>query len=203
MVPKNDTGGGRETAFWILLFGSWIMLNSNAWPNQLLGAAGTAAFLALAFGSLGRFQAMGMHIADWSPVSRRYWFWSAGLGTLAGATAVAAAQLAGQRIRIADNWRVFALQVGLGPVLEEILFRGYLIRFGLWALRIEIQYAGIDRCGPVQCSPIRWGSRPPSANWLEGPCCDCRDGCRIWLHPHEDSLYGDGRTSTRFLQSRT
>ena len=129
------SGGGREIAFWLLLLGSWMMLNSPAWPNQLLGGLGSAAFLVLAFGSLGRLHAMGMEFAQWNAAPARYWLWATALGLAAGSAGLWVAHLAHSRIKVAENWRVFLLQVALGPVLEEVLFRGYLMRLLLWMLR--------------------------------------------------------------------
>jgi membrane protease YdiL (CAAX protease family) len=134
-VPKQSTAGRREIWFWILLLGSWMMLNSPAWPNQLLGGLGTAAFLCFAFRSLGKLQGMGMDFADWKPAPARFWLVTAALGGAAGCVGLGLASLAHERIGVAENWRVFLLQVALGSVLEEILFRGYLMRLLLLAFR--------------------------------------------------------------------
>jgi len=130
------SGGGREITFWLLLFGSWMMLNSPAWPNQLLGGLGTASFLVLAFASLGRLRAMGMEFADWRPAAGRFWAWAMAAGTAAGFGGISLAHLTHSRIKLAENWRVFLLEGALGPVLEEMLFRGYLMRLLFWMLRV-------------------------------------------------------------------
>jgi hypothetical protein len=43
--------------------------------------------------------------------------------------------LAHPRTGVAENWRVDLLQVALGPVLEGILFRGYLTWLLRWSLK--------------------------------------------------------------------
>jgi hypothetical protein len=35
-------------------------------------------------------------------------------------------------MRLGDNWKLIALQVTLGPVLEGVVFRGYLFALLLW-----------------------------------------------------------------------
>ena len=35
-------------------------------------------------------------------------------------------------MRLSDNWKLIVLQVTLGPVLEEVVFRGYLFAFLMW-----------------------------------------------------------------------
>jgi membrane protease YdiL (CAAX protease family) len=121
---RQRSGVGREISFWVLLFGSWMMLNSPVWPNQILGGFGTATFLVLTFSRLGRLQGMGREFVDWAPAQARFWSGAAALGVTAGGAGIALAHLAHSRTHVADNWRVFLLQAALGPLLEEILFRG-------------------------------------------------------------------------------
>ena len=134
-VSKQRVAGSREIWFWVLLLGSWMMLNSPAWPNQMLGGLGSVGFLAFAFRNLGKLCGMGMDFADWKPAAVRFWWVAAGLGAVTGCVGLSLAGLARQRIRVAENWRVALLQVALGPVLEEILFRGYVLRLLLWSLK--------------------------------------------------------------------
>jgi membrane protease YdiL (CAAX protease family) len=167
---RERSGGGREIGFWLLLFGSWMTLNSPAWPNQLLGGLGTAAFVVLAFGSLGRLRGMGMEFADWEPVPVRFWFWATALGMAAGAAGLGLAHLAHSRINVAENWRVFLLQVALGPVLEEVLFRGYLMRLLLWMLKAWTRKRVIAGAAVVLVSGVVFGAihlLRPGTTWQE------------------------------------
>ena len=134
-VSKQSVVGSREIWFWVLLLGSWMMLNSPAWPNQLLGGLGSLGFLAFAFRNLGKLRGMGMDFADWKPAPVRFWWVAAGLGAVTGGVGLSLAGLAHQRISVAENWRVALLQVALGPVLKEVLFRGYLMRLLLGSLK--------------------------------------------------------------------
>jgi membrane protease YdiL (CAAX protease family) len=45
-------------------------------------------------------------------------------------------------MRLGDNWKLITLQVTLGPVLEEIVFRGYLFAFLIWLLSKGVNDAG-------------------------------------------------------------
>lgn len=164
------SGGSREIGFWLLLLGSWIMLNSPAWPNQLLGGLGTIAFLALAFGSLGRLRSMGMAFADWERAPAKFWFLAATLGVIGGSGGLLWARLANARIKVADDWSVFVLQVALGPVLEEVLFRGYLIRLLYWMVKVWIQEKMIASSVVVLISAVVFGAihlLRPATTWTE------------------------------------
>jgi membrane protease YdiL (CAAX protease family) len=112
-----------------------MTLNSRAWPNHVLGALGTAGLLLLAYGNVGKLHGMGMELADWKAAAAKFWIWAAALGVAAGVAGLTIVHLAHARIRLAANWRVFLLQAALGPVLEEFLFRGYLMRLLLSTLR--------------------------------------------------------------------
>jgi membrane protease YdiL (CAAX protease family) len=167
---RQRSGANREIGFWVLLFGSWMTLNSPAWPNQLLGGFGTAAFLVLAFGSLGKLRSMGMEFVDWAPAQARFWYAAAALGVAAGSTGLVLAHLAHSRINVAENWRVFLLQAALGPVLEEILFRGYLVRLLLWMLKMCTHKRVTATVATVLMSAIMFGAihlLRPGTSWKE------------------------------------
>lgn len=169
-APKERSGGTREIGFWLLLLGSWMMLNSPAWPNQLLGGLGTAAFLILAFGSLGKLRGMGMEYAAWERAPAGLWFWAAALGVAAGSAGWVWARSAHAGINVADNWRVFLLQVALGPVLEESVFRGYLIQLLYWIVKVWMQQKLIASALVVLISAVAFGTihlLRPGTTWIE------------------------------------
>ena len=157
-ASEARSGGSREIGFWLLLFGSWMMLNSPAWPNQFLGGLGVMAFLVLAFESLGRLRGMGMAFADWEPAPAKFWLWAAALGVAAGSAGLLWAHLAHARINVADNWPVLLLQVAVGPVLEEFLFRGYLVRLLLWMLKVWTSKSAIASAVVVLISAVAFGT---------------------------------------------
>jgi membrane protease YdiL (CAAX protease family) len=54
---------------------------------------------------------------------------------IAGGMVLILASLSSQAVRLSDDRKLILLQVTLGPVLEEILFRGYLFALLLWSFR--------------------------------------------------------------------
>jgi membrane protease YdiL (CAAX protease family) len=68
-----------------------------------------------------------------------------------------------------DNWRVFLLQVALGPVLEEVLFRGYLMTLLLWVLRVRKSQSRVATAA-VLISAVAFGTihlLRPGTTWKE------------------------------------
>jgi membrane protease YdiL (CAAX protease family) len=55
-------------------------------------------------------------------------------GAAAGTAILAVGSAAGQSVIVGHDWRLALLQVTLGPVLEEVVFRGYLCALLLWSL---------------------------------------------------------------------
>ena len=56
-------------------------------------------------------------------------------GLVAGAIVSAIGSSSGSVALVSEDWRLSVLQVTLGPVLEEVLFRGYLFAVLVWALK--------------------------------------------------------------------
>src|SRR3974390_3306423 len=100
-MPVQAVQRAREVWFWVLLLGRWIMLNSPAWPNQLFGGLGCAIFVAFAFGSLGKLQAMGMEFVAWRRAAGRFFAFAAATGGGAGLLVVWFASAVNQRIAVA------------------------------------------------------------------------------------------------------
>src|SRR5262245_34908083 len=55
-------------------------------------------------------------------------------GILAGIIVFVIGTASGQNMRLGENWKLIVLQVTLGPVLEEVVFRGYVFAFLMWLL---------------------------------------------------------------------
>lgn len=125
----------REMLFWLLLLGSWQFLASPGKSTSVIGAAGTAWFLVLAWKSLGRLRGFGMHQARWEPAHTGDWIIAVATGFGAGGVIFGVAWASGQNVMLTADWRLVMLQVALGPVLEEIVFRGYLFAALIWSFR--------------------------------------------------------------------
>ena len=127
-------GECREVVFWVLLLGSWQFLASPGSKTGIIGAVGAAAFLVYAWANLDRLRGLGLDHARWRSAARANWVLAAVSGVLAGIIVFVIGTVSGQNMRLGDNWKLIALQVTLGPVLEEIVFRGYLFAFLMWLL---------------------------------------------------------------------
>ena len=163
--------GAREVTFWLLLLGSWQFLAASGVRNRMIGSIGTAAFLIFARVNLDRLNELGLDHARWRSVRGRTWILAAAAGSAAGGIVFALASRFGGGVRLSDDRKLMLLQVTLGPVLEEILFRGYLFAFLLW--------------GFAKASKTRWNAlvipiaavvfavvhlSQPGANWLQMAC---------------------------------
>jgi membrane protease YdiL (CAAX protease family) len=123
----------REMLFWLLLLGSWQFLASPREGASMIGAGGSACFLVSAWKWLGKLRGSGMHHACWEPAHAGDWVIAVATGLAAGGAVFGVASASGQNIMISARWRLVLLQVALGPVLEEILFRGYLFAALIWS----------------------------------------------------------------------
>lgn len=131
----NRTSEHREVLFWVLLLGSWQFLATPCERNAVFGAMGTAAFLIFACWNLGKFARLGLVYASWRPTTGAGWLVSASSGLVAGAAIYAAGSANGKSMMLSNDWRLVVLQLTLGPVLEEIVFRGYLFALLAWLFR--------------------------------------------------------------------
>jgi membrane protease YdiL (CAAX protease family) len=126
--------GSREVVFWLLLLGSWQFLAAPGARNGFVGCIGTAAFLIYAWVSLDRLKELGLDHARWRSVPGSIWLLGAVMGCIAGGAVFALASLSGQGMELSGDDKLVLLQVTLGPVVEEIVFRGYLFALMLCAL---------------------------------------------------------------------
>jgi membrane protease YdiL (CAAX protease family) len=127
-------GECREVVFWLLLLGSWQFLASPGRKAGIIGAIGAAAFLVYAWINIDRLRELGFDHARWRSTARVNWMLAAVSGILAGSIVFVIGTTSGQNMRLGDNWELAVLQMTLGPVLEEIVFRGYLFAFLTWFL---------------------------------------------------------------------
>jgi len=127
-------GEYREVLFWFLLLGSWQFLASPGGKNGIVGAVGAAAFLVFAGCNMDRLRGLGLDHARWRSAASANWVCAVVSGIVAGIAVFVIGTASGQNMKLGDNWKVIALHVTLGPVLEEVVFRGYLFAFLMWLL---------------------------------------------------------------------
>src|SRR5713226_6365338 len=131
----KNFGEYREVLFWLLLLGSWQFLVTPGGKNALFGVAGTALFFVFACRNLGRLRGLGLGYAGWRPTTRARWLVATVGGFVAGIVIFGIGSASGQSMMLSSNWRLVLLQVTLGPVLEEVVFRGYIFALVTGTLR--------------------------------------------------------------------
>jgi membrane protease YdiL (CAAX protease family) len=158
--------------FWFLLLGSWQFLSSPRKGAPMIGATGTACFLVFAWKSLGRLRGFGMHHACWKPARRTDWVIAVATGFAAGTVIFEIGFASGQKMILSADWRLVLLQVALGPVLEEIVFRGYLFAALIWSFR---RFAGhvLPNWAVIVIAALVFALvhlAQPGVKWLELAC---------------------------------
>ncbi len=116
----------RELVFWLLLLPAFGALESIDLRRQIVGLIETCAFLVLAISSTGKLKSLGLEFASWSRVAQFDAIICAVVGLMAGGAIVAVASLADQPLGVENGWNKAVLAVSIGPILEEVIFRGYL-----------------------------------------------------------------------------
>jgi membrane protease YdiL (CAAX protease family) len=76
-----------------------------------------------------------MQYVCWERATTRACLVSIAAGVASAAVILSAAHLAGMGVAVAFRWSLLVLQLVLGPVLEEVVFRGYLLTAVLWSSR--------------------------------------------------------------------
>jgi membrane protease YdiL (CAAX protease family) len=176
-------GECREVVFWVLLLGSWQFLASPGSKTGIIGAVGAAAFLVYAWANLDRLRGLGLDHALWRSADPTNWVLAAVSGILAGITVFAIGTASGQNMRLGDNWKLIALQVTLGPVLEEIVFRGYLFAFLVWLLSKAANDAGWGRSVVVLAAVFfaLVHLAQPGVSWLQLACITSTGTLYGWI----------------------
>ena len=176
-------GECREVVFWVLLLGSWQFLASPGSKTGIIGAVGATAFLVYAWANLDRLRGLGFDYAGWRAAARTDWVLAAVSGALAGIIVFVIGTVSGQGMRLGDNWKLIALQVTLGPVLEEIVFRGYLFAFLIWLLSKAANDAGWHRSVVVLAAVVFAAVHlaQPGVSWLQLACITSTGTLYGWI----------------------
>jgi membrane protease YdiL (CAAX protease family) len=77
-------------------------------------------------------------------------------------------------MKLSDDRKLMLLQVTLGPVLEEIVFRGYLFALVLWGLA-KIRSSRWDWCA-VPIAAVVFAAvhlAQPGVSWVQAACISC------------------------------
>ena len=168
----KKTGEYREVLFWLLLLGSWQFLTAPGEKNAMFGAGGTAIFLAFAFRNLGRLRGLGLDYAGWRTMTRVRWLVAAVTGLVAGIAVFGIGSAGRQNMALSNSWSLALLQMTLGPVLEELVFRGYLFTALAWALKRIASDLALHRL-IVVTSAVAFALAhlaQPGVSWLQLAC---------------------------------
>jgi membrane protease YdiL (CAAX protease family) len=142
-TPSKTTRNGtwtctrywREFLFWLFLVPASAALSSGTRTRQLIGLIETCAFLAVAIPSAGRLKSLGLEFIAWERISRSSILTAGTIGLGAGFAVAGIACGSGQSIGIEPGWNFAVLAIVVGPILEEVIFRGYLLTLALWLFR--------------------------------------------------------------------
>jgi membrane protease YdiL (CAAX protease family) len=135
---RDISGNGlrlRELLFWTLLLAAFQSLESAQWRRQITGVVETIAFIAVANPSADKLDGLGLEFIRWKPIGFRGAIVSMATGFSAGAMVVTVALLCHQALGADGDWNKIALAVILGPVVEEVIFRGYCMTAALYLAR--------------------------------------------------------------------
>jgi len=126
---------------------------------------------------------MGLDHARWRSAARTNWVLAAVSGILAGITVFVIGTVSGQNMRLGDNWQLIALQVTLGPVLEEVVFRGYLFAFLMWLLSRAANDAVRGRLVVVFAAVVFavLHHAQPGVSWLQFACITSTGTLYGWI----------------------
>ena len=183
LSTKLKMGEYREVLFWLLLLGSWQFLASPGRKNGVVGAIGTAVFLLFARGNLDNLRHLGLDYARWRSATGTNWLYAIASGFIAGVTVFGIGSTSGQSMRLADDWRLVVLQVTLGPVLEEVVFRGYLFALLLWSFTRVADESRRNRLVAAMAAVVfaLVHLAQPGVSWLQLACITATGTLYGWI----------------------
>ena len=117
----------REVLFWMLLLPAFSALASTAPKRQAAGLLELSGFLLVSISSLGKLRNLGLEFVAWERISWRAAVRCVLWGISTAASAVLVSKFSHQPIELTLDWHKAALIILLGPVLEEIVCRGYVL----------------------------------------------------------------------------
>ena len=181
----------RELLFWLLLIPALQALGSTSPRREVAGGIEACGFFLVACASLGKLNALGLALIEWNRVRRRAIAACILAGFVAGGAIVAVANLSNQAIGAESGWNRAVLAITLGPISEEIVFRGYVLTAALWLTRrmTESRAAALSILGTaVLFSLAHLGTRGITGLQL---ACAAMMGCLYgWVRVHYCSTAG-------------
>lgn len=136
--PKARSGASsywREVLFWLLLVPALEALGSVSHRREVAGVIEACGFFLIAWVSLGKLRNLGLEFVEWNRVGRSAVAACTLAGLVAGGAIVEVAKLSNQPVGAEPGWNRAVLTIALGPISEEVIFRGYLLTVALWLTR--------------------------------------------------------------------
>jgi len=185
---KTHPGAGsywRELLFWLLLVPALRALGSASPGTEAAGGIEACGFLLIACVSLGKLKALGLEFIEWNRVRREAIAACMMAGFVAGGAIVEVARLSNQPIGAEPRWTRAVLAIALGPISEEVVFRGYVLTAAMWLARrmSESRAAALSiLCTSVLFSLAHVGTRGITGLQL---ACAALTGCLYgWVRVH-------------------
>ena len=193
----KSISGCREVVFWLLLLGSWQFLTASGQKNAAFGAVGTAAFVVFACRNLGKLRDLGLSYAAWRPTTRVRWIVAAVSGLVAGVAVFGIGSASGQNMMLSKDWKIVLLQVTLGPILEEVVFRGYLFALLTWSFS-KVANGGSRDLFVVAVAAVGFALvhlAQPGVSWLQLACITSTGTLYGWIRWISGSAAPSGNTA--------
>ena len=139
-------------------------------------------FLVFAAANLDRLEGLGLEHARWRSVAGRTWILAVTSGFMAGVIVSWIATASGEGMRLSGDRKLMLLQVTLGPVLEEIVFRGYLFALVLCVLT-RIRRSRWEWCAVVIAAVlfVVVHLAQPGVSWVQAACISCTGAVYGWV----------------------
>jgi membrane protease YdiL (CAAX protease family) len=169
-VHSGAEGYWRALLFWLLLVAALKALGSTSPRREVAG-------MVEACGSLGKLKALGLEFVEWNRIGRRAISACTLAGLVAGVAIIGVAKMTNQPIGVGAGWNRAVLAIVLGPISEEVIFRGYVLTVALWLTR---RLAERPAAKPsILCSAVLFGLAHIATRGMTGLqlCCAVMTGC--------------------------
>jgi membrane protease YdiL (CAAX protease family) len=176
-VHSGADGYWRELLFWLLLVAALKALGSTSPRRAVAGMIETCGFLFVACISLSKLRTLGLEFVEWNRIGRRVIAACTLMGLVAGIAIIGVARLANQPIGVGAGWNRAVLVIVLGPISEEVIFRGYVLTVALWLTRQLAEYPSAKLS--ILGSAVLFGLAHIATRGTTGLqfCCAVMTGC--------------------------
>jgi membrane protease YdiL (CAAX protease family) len=161
----------------LLLVAALKALGSTSPRREVAGMIEACGFLFVACLSLGKLRALGLEFVEWNRIGRRAIAACTLGGLVAGAAIIGVARMTNQPIGVGAGWNRAVLAIVLGPISEEVIFRGYVLTVVLWLTRRLAERPAAN--SSILGSAVLFGLAHIATRGMTGLqlCCAVLTGC--------------------------